>query len=128
LSKLETFDERFDYLKIGGEVGHSTFGFDRWVNQQFYASSQWKDVRQHVILRDNGCDLGVPGYEIHSGILVHHLNPMVADDILHAEAWIIDPDFLITTTQDTHNAIHYGTRELLKKPYVARKRGDTRLW
>ena len=128
LVRLETFEDRYDYLKIGGTVGHSTFGFDRYVNQQFYTSNQWKSVRQHVILRDNGCDLGVPGYEIHGKLLVHHINPIIADDILHAEEWILDPDFLITTTHDTHNAIHYGDRDLLKKPYVERKQGDTRLW
>lgn len=128
LRRLETFEDRFDYLKIGGTVGHSTFGFDRYINQQFYTSNQWKRVRQQVILRDNGCDLGIPGYEIHGNLLVHHLNPMDSNDILHAEEWILDPDYLITTSHDTHNAIHYGNREFLKKPYVERKQGDTRLW
>lgn len=130
LRRLETFEERFDYLKLGGSVGYSTFGFDRYINQQFYMSNQWKDVRQKVILRDNGCDLGIPGYEIHGvgKLVVHHINPMEAEDIVHAEEWILDPDFLITTSHDTHNAIHYGDRKLLRQPYVERKPGDTQLW
>lgn len=123
-----SFAERYDYLRLGGNVGESTFGFDRYINQQFYRSAQWKSVRNAVIVRDNGCDLGVPGYEIHSDILVHHMNPMNADDIIHAEEWILNPDFLITTTIDTHNAIHYGNRSLLRQPYVERRPGDTKLW
>lgn len=128
LSKLQTFDDRFDYLRLGGSVGQATFGFDRYINQQFYTSRQWKDVRNHVIVRDNGCDLGVIGYEIHVGILIHHINPMVPDDIIHAEEWILDPDFLITTTHNTHNAIHYGDKSLIPKVVTERTPGDTKLW
>lgn len=128
LSKLQTFDDRFDYLRLGGSVGQATFGFDRYINQQFYTSRQWKDVRNHVIVRDNGCDLGVIGYEIHVGILIHHINPMVPDDIIHAEEWILDPEFLITTTHNTHNAIHYGDKSLIPKVVTERTPGDTKLW
>lgn len=128
LSKLQTFDDRFDYLRLGGSVGQATFGFDRYINQQFYTSRQWKDVRNHVIVRDNGCDLGVIGYEIHVGILIHHINPMVPDDIIHAEEWVLDPEFLITTTHNTHNAIHYGDKSLIPKVVTERTPGDTKLW
>jgi acetyltransferase-like isoleucine patch superfamily enzyme len=128
LLKFQTFEERFEYLVLGGSVGHSTFGFDRYVNQNFYRSHEWKTARNYVIARDFGCDLGVEGFEIHSGILVHHINPMGLDDLTHGEDWVIDPDFLITTTLDTHNAIHYGDARQLRKPYVERSSGDTKLW
>lgn len=128
LSQLETFEERFDYLSLGGHVGISTFGFDRWINQQFYASTQWKNVRHQVILRDNGCDLGITGREIHVALVVHHINPMESGDILHDDGWILDPEFLITTTHDTHNAIHYGDKSKLRMPFVERVPGDTKLW
>ena len=128
LRRLETFDERFEYLKLGGGVGRETFGNDRWINQQFYQSDAWKSVRDQVIIRDNGCDLGIQGFEINSKILIHHINPMVVDDIRHGEAWIIDPEFLITTTTNTHNAIHYGDSSSLARPYRPRTPGDTKLW
>lgn len=128
LRRFETFEDRFEYLKLGGTVGRSTFGFDRHINQSFYTSSEWKSIRQGVIIRDNGCDLGVPGYEINGSLLVHHINPLDVDDLIHHEEWVLDPDFLITTTQTTHNAIHYGDSSLLPKPFVARAPGDTRLW
>lgn len=128
LERLVTFEERFDYLVLGGSVGRSTFGFDRYINQQFYRSSKWKQARDYVIVRDQGCDLGVPGYEIHHSILIHHINPMTVDDVLHGEDWIIDPEYLITTTHNTHNALHYGAENLLPKTVVAREPGDTRLW
>ncbi len=128
LSRYLDFEDRYEYLRLGGSVGHETFGFDRYMNQGFYASREWKDVRRHVILRDNGCDLGVEGFEIHQGLLVHHMNPMVSDDIRHGEDWILNPEYLITTTQNTHNAIHYGDRSLLTQQFVERHPGDTRLW
>lgn len=128
LRRIETFEDRFEYLKLGGSVGYATFGFDRHVNQAFYASFEWKMLRQHVILRDNGCDLGVPGFEINGGLLIHHINPIELNDILQHEDWILDPEFLITTTHNTHNAIHYGDRSLLPTQFVERKAGDTRLW
>lgn len=128
LSRLETFNERYQYLKLGGVVGEDTFGFDRWINQEFYRSYQWKSIRQRVIIRDNGCDLGIPGFEIHQGLLVHHMNPVSLDDIMDGEEWILDPNFLITTSRRTHNAIHYGDESLLPREPVVRRLGDTTLW
>lgn len=128
LCQFDTFEDRFEYLKLGGSVGHSTFGFDRHINQAFYASREWKDLRQEVILRDHGCDLGVRGYAINGELLIHHMNPMNSDDIVHGEAWILDPEFLITTTKKTHNAIHYGDRSQLPVRLVIRTPGDTKLW
>lgn len=128
LRRFDTFEERFDYLKLPGMVGVDTLGFDRYLGQGFYKSSEWKHVRNQVIARDNGCDLGISDYEIHEGILVHHMNPIAVSDLVHGEEWVIDPQFLITTTHRTHNAIHYGSRELLRKPYVERTAGDTKLW
>ena len=128
LQRFELFEDRFEYLKLGGRVGKSTFGFDRYLNQMFYTSREWKQIRQFVIARDMGCDLGVIGYEIHSELLIHHINPMTSDDITHGEDWILDPEFLITTTKSTHNAIHYGDSSKLAKPFVERRPGDTRLW
>lgn len=128
LSHLTTFDDRFEYLKLGGQVGHSTFGFDRHLNQKFYQSLEWKQVREYVILRDNGCDLGVEGYEIYADILIHHINVLAVDDLIHGEDWILDPEYLITTTKSTHNAIHYGDKSMLPQPILERKPDDTRLW
>lgn len=126
--RFDSFEERFEYLKLGGGVGRSTFGFDRYINQQFYASREWKDIRNYVILRDNGCDLGASGYEIYDSPLIHHINPMVPEDIVHGETWILDPEFLITTTHNTHNAIHYGGKSLIPKVIAERSPNDTKLW
>lgn len=128
LERYSTLEERFEYLSLKGAVGRETFGFDRWINQHFYQSVQWRRVRDEVIIRDNGCDLGVPGYEIARGLLVHHINPMTPEDIENGETWILDPEFLITTTQQTHNAIHYGDSSLLPQAPIRRERGDTTLW
>lgn len=128
LSRLRTFEERLEYLKLDGGVGRSTFGFDRHINQKFYTSREWHDVRRHVILRDNGCDLGIPGYEIYHELLIHHMNPMSIQDILHGESWIIDPEYLITTTHNTHNFIHYGHDEPYPKVVLERTPNDTKLW
>lgn len=128
LRRFPTFEERFEYLCLYGRVGRSTFGFDRYVNQRFYRSREWKLTRDFVIARDEGCDLGVPGYEIFAEILVHHMNPMVITDIIHSDERIFDPNFLITTTQRTHNAIHYGNHKLLPPVVAERKPGDTTLW
>lgn len=128
LSRLESFEDRFDYLMLGAGVGVETFGFDRHINQKFYTSRQWRQTRNHVIARDLGCDLGVLGYEIHSNILIHHMNPIGPNDIIHGEEWILDPEFLITTTHRTHNAIHYGDRDSIFQPVVNRQPGDTKLW
>ena len=128
LVKIASFEERFDYLKLSGSVGFETFGFDRYLNQNFYRSSKWKSIRNFVIVRDYGCDLGVDGYEIHSQILVHHMNPIGPQDILNGEEWITDPEYLITTTHDTHNAIHYGDRNLLVRHPQPSAPVDTKLW
>lgn len=128
LARLPTFESRFEYLKLGGGVGRATYGFDRYINQRFYHSREWERVRNFVLVRDNGCDLGVEGYEIQYKPLIHHINPMTADDIIHSEDWILNPEFLITTTHPTHNAIHYGID--IKVPAVVAQRSpnDTKLW
>lgn len=128
LSRINTFEDRFEYLRLHGAVGRTTFGFDRHINQTFYKSHEWKRARDIVIVRDDGCDLGVPGYEIHGSLLIHHINPMVVEDVIHGEDWIFNPEYLITTTQNTHNAIHYSDASLLPKIVVARSSGDTKLW
>lgn len=128
LLRHNTFEERFSYLSLAGEVGAATFGFDRWINQHFYRSWEWKRVRDLVIVRDNGCDLGIPGYDIFRGALVHHMNPMTPEDLERGESWVLDPEYLITTTHQTHNAIHYGDESLLRKAPVERRPGDTKLW
>jgi hypothetical protein len=113
---------------LHGLVGHATFGFDRWLNQQFYTSRSWHRARNQVILRDYSCDLGIVGYDIHVNLVVHHMNPMTPDDITNGEEWILDPEFLITTTLCTHNAIHYGDASLLPSLPAERQPGDTTLW
>lgn len=128
LLTIPTFEGRFRYLSLQGQVGASTFGFDRWLNQQFYTSSAWRHTRRDVIARDLGCDLGVEGYEIHSRIVIHHMNPLTVDDIVNGDDLALNPEFLITTTHNTHNAIHYGDERLLPKPVVSRRPGDTKLW
>jgi hypothetical protein len=128
LSQLQTFEERYRYLALNGRVGEQTFGSDRWINQAFYTGRQWRTVRQEVIVRDLGCDLGIPGFEIHEKIIIHHMNPMVAGDIVDGDEAILDPEFLITVTHKTHNAIHYGDERQLARPFVARSAGDTKLW
>lgn len=128
LQRLESFEDRFRYLSLHGSVGRSTFGFDRHINQTFYRSREWRRIRHHVIARDLGCDLGVEGYEIHREILIHHMNPIEASHIVHGDPDILDPEFLITTTQRTHNAIHFGDERLLPRPLAVRSHGDTKLW
>ena len=128
LIRRSTFDDRYNYLRLRGEVGRPTFGFDRYLNQRFYTSRQWKQIRDKVIARDYGMDLAVEGYEIFDRIIIHHMNPMQAEDIEHGDEVILDPEFLITTTHRTHNAIHYGDASQLVQPLVERRPGDTRLW
>lgn len=128
LSRLATFEERFEYLRLDGAVGESTFGFDRYLNQVFYRSQRWKSIRDYVIIRDNGCDLGVEGYEIHGRILIHHMNPITIEDIEKESDYLIDPEFLITTIHNTHNAIHYGDDSLIIKAPVIRTKNDTCPW
>lgn len=128
LRRLDTFVDRFRYLSLRGNVGESTFGFNRWVNQEFYTSREWRHARDAVIVRDNGCDLGIDGYEIHKGLFIHHLNPISLQQIESGDPCILDPDNLITVTHRTHNAIHYGDERLLPRPPIERKSGDTKLW
>ena len=128
LIKHSSFEDRFEYLSLHGDVGRSTFGFDRYLNQRFYTSREWKQLRNHVIIRDEGRDLGVEGYEIEGRLLIHHMNPVSPNDIVDQSLTLLDPEFLITTTHRTHNAIHYGDRSLLPQPFIERQRGDTKLW
>jgi len=123
-----TFEEKYNYLKLNGQVGVDTFGFDRMFNQKFYKSAEWKRVRDHVIVRDNGDDLGVSGYPIVGKIIVHHMNPIKLSDIQEVNEYLLDPEYLISTTLDTHNAIHYGDAQLLSKNPIDRVRNDTCPW
>lgn len=128
LQKLPEFLDRFEYLRLAGKVGQETFGFDRYLNQQLYTSPRWKAVRDIVIIRDGACDLGVPGYELSSRIYVHHMNPITVNDILLNNDLVWDPEFLICTSFDTHNAIHYGTQDSLPQLPTERTPGDTTPW
>jgi hypothetical protein len=128
LIQYSNFEDRYRYLALRGSVGESTFGSERWVNQQFYTSRAWRQLRNHIIVRDEGCDLGAEGYEIHERVIIHHINPLTVEDIIHGTDYALDPEFLITTTHKTHNAIHYGDESLLARPFVDRRPGDTKLW
>lgn len=128
LVKLKTFDERFNYLKLDGVIGETTFGFDRFLNQRFYKSKQWLRIRDHVIVRDDGCDLGISDRLIGNRILVHHINPITVDDIVNLRDIAIDPEFLISISINTHNAVHYGDEMILLKDHIERKPNDTKLW
>lgn len=128
LRRLDTLEERFEYLKLRGQVGRDTFGFDRYLNQEFYASWEWKQARNDVIARDLGCDMGLDGYEIFDRVYVHHMNPMTVKDITEFNEEILNPEYLICVTHRTHNAIHYGDANLLPRPPVERRPGDTKLW
>ena len=128
LSQLHTFEDRFEYLKVGGSVGRATFGFERHLNQTFYRSPEWKRIRQQVIARDLGCDLGVDGFEIFDRLIIHHMNPMGPKDIHDRNMDILNPEYLISTAHKTHNAIHYGDISLVPTSFVERSPGDTKLW
>lgn len=129
LIKLPTFEERFDYLKLGGSVGQSTFGYDRYLNQQFYTSGKWRKFRDEIIARDMGCDLGVEGYEINGQpVLIHHINPLKRNDIVDRNPYLMDPDNVITTTYGTHRAIHYGDKSQIFTGLVERSANDTCPW
>lgn len=128
LIALPTFEERYEYLRLNGQVGVETFGFDRYLNQTFYKSKEWLAIRNHIIVRDNGCDLGVEGYEIHGRILIHHINPISKEDILERNKILFDPENLITTVKRTHDAIHYGDSELLITAPIERSANDTCPW
>ena len=128
LKQLQTFEERYDYLKLGGVVGEDTFGFDRYLNQNFYRSREWKRVRDEVIMRDNGCDLGVDGHEIRGKILIHHMNPITSEDIHRVSDYLLNPEYLICVTHRTHNAIHYGDESLIVTAPIERTQNDTCPW
>ena len=128
LIQLSTFEERFNYLRLGGSVGADTFGFDRIFNQKFYRSSEWRKIRNLIIVRDGGCDLGVSGHEIYSRIIIHHMNPISLSDIEESTDILLDLEYLIVTSHDTHNAIHYGCESLLPQKPTERKKNDTCPW
>ena len=128
LIQLPTFEERFRYLQLNGQVGEDTFGFDRYINQRFYRSKEWLQVRDYVIVRDKGCDLGVEGYEIYGRILIHHLNPISLRDITELSDFLLNPEYLISTTHLTHNAIHYGDESILMTTPIERSKNDTCPW
>ena len=128
LITLPTFEERFAYLQLNGVVGRDTFGFDRYLNQIFYRSKRWRSIRDQIIIRDNGCDLGVEGYDIYGKILIHHINPITLDDIEQESEFLLNPEYLITTTHNTHNAIHYGNESLLSTMPIERVKNDTCPW
>lgn len=125
---LPTFEERYKYLQLNGVIGDETFGFDRYINQMFYRSQEWRQVRDYVIVRDNGCDLGIEGHEIRGKILIHHMNPIGIKDIQQVNKFLLDPEYLITTMLSTHNAIHYGDESLLVKDPIERSKNDTCPW
>ena len=125
---LPTFEERFKYLQLNGRVGDDTFGFDRYINQKFYRSAEWKRIRDYIIIRDNGCDLAVDGYEIHGRILIHHINPITISDIKFSTEYLMNPDYLICVTHNTHNAIHYGDEKQIITGPIVRIKNDTCPW
>lgn len=128
LIKLPTFEERYQYLRLGGRVGEETFGFDRWLNQVFYKSDEWRKIRDYVIIRDNACDLAVEGREIPNRILIHHMNPITTADIRNRSEYLLDPEYLIATVKNTHDAIHYGDESILYTLPVERTPNDTCPW
>lgn len=125
---LPSFQERYEYLKLDGIVGEDTFGFDRYLNQQFYRSAEWKRIRDLVIVRDNGCDLGIDGYFIQGRVYIHHMNPISQKDIISKTSLLVDPEYLICVSYDTHNAIHYGDEKLLRRDPIERRPNDTCPW
>ena len=128
LRQLKTFNERFHYLRLTGVVGESTFGFDRYLNQMFYNSNRWRRTRRGIIIRDNGCDLGIEGYDIHDLIIIHHMNQVTEEDIELDREWLYDPEFLISSSSNTHRAIHFGDESLLPRLPIVRKKNDTCPW
>ena len=128
LIKIPTFKDRFEYLRLDGKVGEETFGFDRYLNQIFYKSQEWKAARDFVIIRDQGCDLAMEGHEIFGRILVHHMNPIRIEDIVNRSKHLLDPEYLICTIKNTHDAIHYGDGSLLITGPIERTKNDTCPW
>ena len=128
LIQIPTFEERFEYLKLRGDVGSETFGFDRYLNQRFYRSLEWRDLRHYIFTRDNGCDLGIEGRDIYGRFTIHHMNPITMIDIDQSTDFLLNPEYLITVTFNTHNAIHYGDKSLLVTEPISRSRNDTCPW
>lgn len=129
LCSLSSFDDRFRYLKLNGQVGIDSFGFDRYMNQDFYKSAEWRQIRSAIIVRDNGCDLGVPDHPINGRIFIHHINPITQEDIIYSTEKLLDPENLICISMETHNALHYGDESILNKnKVVIRTQNDTCPW
>lgn len=128
LITFKTFEERYQYLKLGGTIGRATFGYDRYLNQLLYTSTRWRHLRRDIIVRDEACDLGILDREIIDRVVIHHMNPITIEDILEERSYVFDPEYLICTTLNTHNAIHFGDEKLLHRNPVVRKPGDTKLW
>lgn len=128
LERIDDYHERFEYLSVRTLVGAETFGHERYLNQNFYRSHEWKQARYEVIERDNGCDMAMPGFEIFSRIIVHHMNPMTIEDVEYGNPDIVNPEYLISVTHETHNAIHYGDSSLLAQPVVVRRSNDHIEW
>lgn len=128
LSRLKSFEDRFDYLKLTGIVGETTFGFDRYLNQAFYRSKEWRNVRREVIIRDEGCDMGHPDHPINGRVIIHHINPVSLEDLDEGSDILLDPNNLVCVSETTHNAIHFGDSTLLPEPYVERSKYDTCPW
>ena len=128
LMQYQTFMERYRYLKLGGKVGEETFGFDRYLNQQFYKSREWRKIRDEIIIRDGACDLGIPDREISSRIIIHHMNPITKYDIINQTEFLLNPEYMICTIKRTHDAIHYGDSNLLMRTPIERRKNDTCPW
>jgi hypothetical protein len=128
LLTFKTFEERFEYLKLVGELGQNTFGYDRWINQRLYSSREWKQVRNAVIIRDNGCDLAHTDHVLAYGFVVHHMNPLEIEHFVESSDFLLDPKYLITTSEATHRALHYGDISSITQKYIPRSPGDTKLW
>ena len=128
LITIPTFEERFEYLQLKGQVGKDTFGYDRYLNQVLYRSPEWKRLRNQIIIRDCGCDLACDGYDIYDKVLIHHLNPITVEDVLARSRKVFDPDNLVCVSHNTHNAIHYGDVDLLVTGPIIRTKSDTCPW
>lgn len=128
LIKMDSFKDRYDYLRLGDRVGEQTFGYERYLNQTFYNSPEWKRLRNKIIVRDNGCDMGLEGHEIHGKIYIHHMNPIDPQSIMHRDPDILNPEYLICVSFETHQAIHYGIYDMLRQEPVERRPNDTKLW
>ena len=128
LITLPTFEERFRYLQLGGKVGEDTFGHDRYLNQMFYTSDEWRQIRRDIIVRDNGCDLGIQDREIHGLIIIHHMNPITIEDIINRSEFLLNPEYLISTVKNTHDAIHFSDERILITDPIERRPNDTCPW